>query len=206
MTRHAGFARDFKTKTTSQLMKTSIRTLLAVLIVGLASTGCGPGTEVTEHNLRDAQVKWNRANVRDYNLEWIARGAAVSSHYYVFVRGGLVEEVRSVLPDGRELRVQPGDPSYFSIDGLFRTLEDDLARAQEERPFDQQAGTSVVMRFDPDPNLGYPKRYRRDVSGTRLGLALDVIRFETNPKLLGAIPPLPKPPITVKSNTVRPGG
>jgi hypothetical protein len=33
------------------------------------------------------------------------------------------------------------------------------------------------MRFTPDPKLGYPRSYRRNVLGTSLELAIDVIRL-----------------------------
>ena len=48
-----------------------------------------------------------------------------------------------------------------------------------------------MLRFTPDPELGYPRRYRRDVLGTPLALAIDVIRFRPEPE--PETPPLAKP-------------
>src|SRR5262249_47666670 len=68
-------------------------------------------------------------------------------------------------------------PKYFGVDGLFTTIADELAQLKMDRPFGQPKGTKVVMRFTPDPKLGYPRSYRRDVLGTAQGVAIDVIRL-----------------------------
>ena len=61
------------------------------------------------------------------------------------------------------------------------TIADELAQLGTSTPFGQPKGTKSVLRFTPDPELGYPRRYRRDVLGTPLALAIDVIRFEPSP-------------------------
>ena len=33
------------------------------------------------------------------------------------------------------------------------------------------------MRFKPDPKLGYPNWYHRDVMGTSLSIAIDVVKL-----------------------------
>ena len=38
-----------------------------------------------------------------------------------------------------------------------------------------------MLRFTPDPQLGYPRSYRRDVLGTPQVLAIDVTRFTPRP-------------------------
>ena len=56
--------------------------------------------------------------------------------------------------------------------------------------FGGSKATGVLLKFTPDPKLGYPKHYRRDVAGQTRRLALDVIRLE--PRDPGAsIPPIP---------------
>lgn len=165
-----------------------------VVLLCASLPACGPTLDVTEPALREARAKWNRANVRDYNLEWVAQGPRLSGHYVVFVRGGRVEQVRSIQSGGREIIVKPGDPHFYSIDGLFQTLEEELDQARSEHPFGQPAGAHVLMRFDADPTLGFPARYRRDVSGSKMALSIDVVRLDTSPKLVGPIPPLPNLP------------
>jgi hypothetical protein len=155
------------------------RLAMAAVLASLLA-GCGSSRELTERSLREARQVWTRAGLRDYDLEWRSSGLR-SGRYRVAVRGGRVEEVRSVLPDGRVILARPGDPSFYSVDGLFQTLEEELEQARSERPFGQPSGSTAVLRFDPDPKLGYPRSYRRDVVGAPKGLAIDVIRLEPRP-------------------------
>jgi hypothetical protein len=147
--------------------------------------GCG-GQEVTPERLKAARQTWQRARIDDYDLEWTSTGAR-NVHYRVFVRGGTVEAIYSVLPDGREIVAKPGEPKYFGVDGLFRTIDDDLAQLGTANPFGQPAGTKIVLRFKTDPTYGYPISYRCDVLGTPQTRALDVRKFVPNPGR--AIPP-----------------
>jgi hypothetical protein len=57
-------------------------------------------------------------------------------------------------------------------------IDEELAQLDTRAPFGQPKGTKAVLRFAPDPELGYPRSYRRDVLGTPLALAIDVIRLE----------------------------
>ena len=85
--------------------------------------------------------------------------------------------MESVASDGRRFEVHPADPRFYGVDGLFTTIADELEQLKSDRPFGQPKGTKMVMRFTPDPQLGYPRSYRRDVLGTSQGLAIDVIRL-----------------------------
>jgi Family of unknown function (DUF6174) len=153
----------------------SVRVAKVVLIVSsVVVAGCGGGRDVTPRAIRDARRTWERADLRDYDLEWISSGAQ-NAHYRVFVRGGEVQSVRTVLPDGREIEAHSAQPESFGVDGLFQVLEEELAQLRADRPFGQPPGTTAVLRFDPDPRLGYPRSYRRDVVGAPKGIAIDVI-------------------------------
>ena len=87
----------------------------------------------------------------------------------------------------RELKARPGEPRLYGVEELFETLEEELDQAQADNPFGEPRGTRVVLRFTPDPRLGYPRDYRRDVLGSSGRLALDVLRLDTHPP--AAIPP-----------------
>jgi hypothetical protein len=162
-------------------------TIITLAAAGLLA-GCGASTDVTARSIREARQLWTRAGLRDYDLEWTSTGLR-SGHYLVFVREGHVRQVRSILADGRTIVAKPGDPSFYSVDGLFQVLEEELDQAQSERPFGQPPGTRIILKFDPDPKLGYPRQYRRDVAGSPQGLAIDVLRLEPSPS--PGLPPLP---------------
>ncbi len=161
------------TFSTSWLLVVSLGFLLLTL------QGCGGGQEVTSQAIRDAQRRWIEANIRDYDLEWVSSGHR-TGHYFVYVRGGRVRAVHALLPDGRMIEQKPADPEPYSVDGLFGLMEDELVQLDTERPFGRPSGTKAVLRFTPDPELGYPRSYRRDLLGSSQGVAIDVIRLQPN--------------------------
>ena len=134
------------------------------------------GQSVTPAALAAARKAWKEAGIDDYDLEWMASGK-MTAHYYVTVRGGQVQKIESIAPDGRRFEVHPAEPRFYSVQGLFTTIADELAQLKEAQPFGQPRGTKAVMRFTPDPKLGYPRSYRRNVLGTTQELAIDVIRL-----------------------------
>ena len=60
-------------------------------------------------------------------------------------------------------------------------MSDELAQRKSNAPFGQPKGTKSVLRFTPDPKLGYPRSYRRDVLGAPMSLAIDVVRLVPEP-------------------------
>ena len=145
----------------------------------LGSTlGCSGGQDVTPEAIEQAKRLWKEAGIRDYELElnWTTNGQN-HSHYLVSVKDGEVRQIESVLADGRRIELHPGMPRYYSVDGLFLTMADELALLKTDRPFGQPPGTKVVMRFKADAKLGYPLWYRRDVLGTSQSVNIDVIKL-----------------------------
>jgi hypothetical protein len=142
----------------------------------VAATGCAGGVYGTPEALEQAKRLWTQAQIRDYDLDWTVKGPN-NAHYFVTVRGGEVRRVESVQRDGSKLELHPGEPRFFSVDGLFLTIADEIALLETERPFGQPKGTKVVMRFEPESKLGYPHWYRRDVLGTQLSISIEVNRL-----------------------------
>lgn len=150
---------------------------MAALLLALA--GCGGGEDVTAGSIQAARQRWQAARLHDYDLEWTSWGLR-EAHYVVSVRDDRVRAIELVRPDGRKLPIHSPEPRYFGVDGLFTTIADELAQLGTDRPFGQPKGTQVVLRFTPDPKLGYPRRYRRDVAGARATLGIDVVRLTPN--------------------------
>ncbi len=147
---------------------------LGLPVLLLAAVGCGGGREVTPESVQAAKQLWARTGVRDYDLDWSVSGAN-NAHYLVTVRDGEVRKIESIQPDGRKVALRSAEAAMFGVDGLFRTMDRELAVCSKaERPFDQPKGTRVVMRFKPDDKLGYPHWYHRDVLGTPASMAIDV--------------------------------
>lgn len=136
---------------------------------------------MTAESIARARRLWTKAGVRDYDLEWTSSAGSNQSHYRVSVRGGQVRSVDSILPDGRTIAARTAEPRYYGVEGLFMIIADELAQRRNPEPFGRPKGTKAILRFTPDPKLGYPTSYRRDVLGSPLPLAIDVIRFVPDP-------------------------
>jgi hypothetical protein len=156
-------------------------------MLALTLTGCAGGEEVTARSLAAARQRWDRAGIRDYDLEWTSSGLG-HGHYLVTVRDGQVTAIESILAGGKRMAVHTAEPRFYGVEGLFTIIADELALLETSTPFGQPKGTKAVLRFEPDPTLGYPLRYRRDVLGTPVALAIDVVRFApaTRPASPGA--------------------
>ncbi|MEO6809955.1 MAG: DUF6174 domain-containing protein [Isosphaeraceae bacterium] len=155
-------------------------------LVLLVLAGCAGGEEVNTRTIKAAERTWQASGIKDYNLEWTTSGIR-ENHYRVFVRDGQVRAIYLVQPDGREIVAKPGEPQAFGVEGLFRTIEEELDMALSDNPFGQPKGTRVVLKFTPDPRLGYPTEFHRDVIGGPRGLVIHVTGFD--PKPAPAIPP-----------------
>jgi len=140
----------------------------------IASVGCGGGQEVTPEAVQAARQLWARAALPDYDLDWNVSGPN-NAHYVVAVRGGEVRKVEMIRPDGGKVELHPDQKQFFGVDGLFLTMDQELAVcSKSEKPFGQPKGSKVVMRFQPDEKLGYPRWYHRDVLGSPMSMEIDV--------------------------------
>lgn len=160
---------------------------LAIMLV----PGCGEtGDPVNPERIERDAARWAAAGIRDYDLTWQSISSRNQSIYKVFVRGDEVKAVRLIRPDGKAVALKPADTNFYSVEGLFRTLREELAQSQETRPFGQPPGTTVILTMRSDERLGYPTLYRRDIFGVEDRMGIDVI--ELNPST-AEIPP-PDPP------------
>jgi hypothetical protein len=148
-----------------------LRRCIGVVLV--FSAGCAGGQGVTPEAVDRARQLWERAGITDYDLDYSVKGRT-AGHYFVTVRGGQVCKLELVQRDGSKVELRHYDPRYYGVDGLFRTIADELALLKADQPFGQPSGTKIAMRFQPDAQLGYPHFYRRDVLGTTLSISLDV--------------------------------
>jgi hypothetical protein len=157
-------------------------TRLIWVIPLLALAGCGAGEAVTSQSLAKARKTWARARISDYEMDWTISGTT-NAYYRMSVRDGRVRTLEQVLPDGqsRTIELRPDQSRYYGVDGLFLTIADEYASLETEQPFGKPKGTKAVLRFTTDPKYGYPRSYRRDVVGSTLPLAIDVVRFVPDP-------------------------
>ena len=147
--------------------------LLGVL-TACSAAGCSGGENVTSEKIAAARQLWSKAGIRDYDLEYTT--APASGHFLVTVRDGAVKKVEGIGPQGERTELRIAAPRYYSVDGIFTTIADELAQLTQAQPFDQPKGTTIVMKFKPNPELGYPEWYRRDIMGTSRSARIDIVR------------------------------
>lgn len=154
------------------------RRFLVACVVIIPFAGCGEtGDPVRPERLDADAARWAAAGIRDYDLVWQSVSTRNRSSYKVYVRDGEVRAVRLVRPDGKAVALKPADVHFYSVDGLFRTIREELAQSREPRPFGQPPGTTVVLTMRSDDKLGYPTLYRRDIFGVEDRMGIDVIEL-----------------------------
>jgi hypothetical protein len=149
---------------------------LGVLVACTTAAGCSGGQTVTAENLDAARQLWAKAGIRDYDLEYTT--APANGHFLVTVRNNEVKKVEGIATGGERNLLRPAAPRYYSIDGIFTTIADELAQLKTPNPFDQPAGTTIVMKFKTNPELGYPEWWRRDIMGRASRSArIDIVKL-----------------------------
>jgi hypothetical protein len=155
---------------------------LAVLVACTAVAGCSGGQAVTTENLDAARQLWAKAAIHDYDLEYTT--APANGHFLVTVRNSEVKKVEGVGPGGERNELRPAEPRYYSVDGIFTTIADELLQLKKDRPFDQPAGTTIVLKFKTNPELGYPEWWRRDIAGgTARSARIDIVKLTPVPAI-----------------------
>ena len=148
---------------------------LCILAACASALGCSGGQEVTTESVEAAQRLWNEAGIRDYDLDYTS--GPFSDHFVTTVHNGTVQKVESIQLGGERIEMHPAEPRYYSVDGLFLTITNELAQLKTDTPFDKPRGTKIVMKFRTDPKLGYPHWYRRDIMGMSHGARFEVIKI-----------------------------
>jgi hypothetical protein len=116
--------------------------------------------ELTDIELERAEVLWTSAGPASYEMDLeILQGRPGTVH--IEVRDG---EISAMTRDNRT----PAQHTwrYWSVPGLFETLERELEMAEDPvHEVGAAAGTRWQLRCDFDPAYGYPRRFHRYVSG-----------------------------------------
>ena len=160
-------------KTSSDRIKARAAAIVLVL-AALLPVACASSTQpLTADALAKLRRTWRAAGLRDYDLFWSTSGVR-SARYRVFVRDGAVQRIDSIQTDGTVIEAKPAEPSMYSVDGLFRTLREELDQLAGDTPFGKPKGTRCVLAFEPDPKLGYPRVFDRDVMGASKGVEIRV--------------------------------
>lgn len=127
------------------------------------------GEPLVAADLEAAAARWREKGVEDYDLEVSVRGVQQGEHRIEVRRGRVVAMTTGGSP------VAPSSWDYWSVEGLFRFLREEMRNAQRPREVHGVDDSSqVVLRAAFDPGLGYPRRFLRHVLGGRPGIEWEV--------------------------------
>ena len=140
---------------------------------------------VTRERLEAARALWQRANITSYDMELETSGAQ-TGRYHMEVRGG-----RLALITRNGQSADPAAGEYWTIEGLFRVIEEELDAAEQPQSGAFGRHSQVWLRMRCDSKLGYPIRFVRqvkqasrqtatgyEVPGASLGVELHVSGFK----------------------------
>ena len=111
---------------------------LVMIAVIAAISGCG-GEPATPQSIKAARALWDKERIRNYDFEWECSGLS-RSHYFVAVRDGQVRSVEVIAPDGKRYPAKPADTTLYSVNGLFTTVDEELAQPRNRHPLRSAQG------------------------------------------------------------------
>jgi hypothetical protein len=141
---------------------------------------------VTRERLAAARDRWKSAKITSYDMDLETTGAQTGL-YHIEVRAGqLTKFTRNGQP------MNPADADYWTVEGWFQAIEDDLENAEKPMSDDAASRCEYWLRVRYHPALGYPLRYVRqqkqpshrtatgfEVAGSSQGVEMRVIRLDT---------------------------
>lgn len=150
--------------------------LVAGLLAGLLVLRSGAPPELTAESLAAARERWEAEGPADYTLEIEMRGT-LEDRRLVEVRDHRVVDMR--VGAGAASR---DSWSYWSVEGLFDFLRQELANAADPPP---ELGitdpSQIVLKARFDRRTGYPQYFLRHLLGRQQSTEWEVVRFEPHP-------------------------
>jgi hypothetical protein len=148
---------------------------LVAAILGMVLFSRATGLpRLTREAYENAGRLWDEHKPAGYNLDVEVTGNR-PSRIHVEVRDG---QTIHCIRDG----VEPSQRRtwyYWTIPGMLDTIGQELEKIDDPATgFGAAAGSSVVLRAEFDPRLGYPRRYLRSVAGQNLDMGWTITRFE----------------------------
>lgn len=122
----------------------------------------------------NAVETWNDEAPRNYDIEIEVRGSQPGS-YRVEVRN---DEARGAYRNGIYLP-QRRSHATWSVDGMFATLAQDVARLEQAQR--DGSGDPFSLRVFFDPQYGFPAKYRRSEYSFPIEVEWNVIQFTPVP-------------------------
>ncbi len=138
---------------------------------------CSRLSTLTPETLAQAQRKWDGSRPDFYRLEIEMEGDRVElARFEVTVSAG---EVVSLRRNGQV--IMPGQGQDYSMEGLFRTLQQELGLTEKPAVLGAPPGYSAYPMARFDQETGRLIQYRRTVGGTSNGIEIRVLKYDVAP-------------------------
>ncbi|MHC4973957.1 MAG: DUF6174 domain-containing protein [Planctomycetota bacterium] len=128
-----------------------------------------PGEPLTAELLAEARARWQERGPRAYDLEVSVSGAQQGEHRMEVRDGRVTKMTTGGAP------VRQGAWEYWSVEGMFRFLESELAN--RERAGEVFGTSDVELRVEFDGTYGYPAHFLRHVMGRPKSVEWNVRAF-----------------------------
>jgi hypothetical protein len=132
-----------------------------------------PSEPLTLEALEAAEARWRERGPKSYLLQ-VEIGGAQEGLHDARVRDGRVE---AMTTGGRPVPETAWE--YWSVEGMFRQLRQELSLALDPRkPHGAADPAAVTLRVRFDPDLGAPRYFLRHVSGRATGTWWEIRSLE----------------------------
>ena len=140
--------------------------------------GCSRLPVLTPSVLEQAENKWRAHRPDSYRLVLDMSGDRVETgRFEAMVRSGGVVSLRR-----NGLVIMPSRGQDYSMEGLFRMLEQELGLAEKPAMLGAPPGYSVYTTAEFDTNTGRLIQYRRVVGGTANSIDVKIVEYDDQEK------------------------
>jgi len=147
---------------------------LALVLLLVAIAACSRLPALTPAILEQAEHKWQAQRPDFYRLVIDMSGDRVETgRFEAVVRSGQVVSLRR-----NGLVIMPGRGNDYSMDGLFRMLQQELGLAEKPAMLGAPPGYTVYTTAQFDENTGRLIHYRRVVGGASNSIDVRVLEYE----------------------------
>lgn len=129
---------------------------------------------LTENSLATAKTIWKERGPKSYDLDVMVTGIQQGTQH-IEVRNG---QVVGMTTDG--VAVAEHSWKYWTVDGMFQFLDEELVQAKNpQMGFQISDPSKVYLSVYFDKEWGIPSRYLRQVFGRPLTIEWSIKHFET---------------------------
>lgn len=140
----------------------------------LMYTSKGAPPLLTAESYQQALDRWQQHGPANYDLEVDVAGRQ-SGTIRLEVRGG---EPTALTRDG----LVPARRTwvYWTIPEQFESIQREMT-ADPQTTFGVPDRAQIILRAEFDPDLGYPRRYQREILGRDESIRWEIVRFQPVP-------------------------